>query len=197
MPRHGDAQRVSPRHFSPTVVTTAAAFFFSRVSSRVVHSASVLHRRFLPRPSPPFPTFLPCRFEARRSWSLPLGKSRRASFNEKLISRVKVVDCFGEQDPSLPLASITRRLGLCRLFIQPLFPFSPFIYSIRFFLCERRAIRASSFFSAFPSCLFLIRLSLVSPRRFLPAFSRFYYRRLLRTAAPLYYSRRRSRSMLN
>lgn len=51
------------------------------------------------------PTFLPCRFETRRS--LPLGKSRRASFNEKLISRVKV-DCFGEQDlPFLFLALVS------------------------------------------------------------------------------------------
>jgi len=53
----------------------------------------LLHRFF-----PAVPTPLSCHFEARQSWSPPLGKSWRASFNEKLISRVKSSTASEEQD---------------------------------------------------------------------------------------------------
>lgn len=78
---------------------------------------------------PAVPTPLSCRFEARQSWSPPLGESWRASFNEKLISRVKSSTASGEQDLFffLLVPGIARRLGLCCIFIQRPFPSSPLV----------------------------------------------------------------------
>lgn len=121
VPRHGDAQRVSPRHFSPAAVA-ATAFFFTP-SPSAVRFAGVLLRRFFSA----VVTLLSCRFEARQSWSPPLGESWRASFNEKLISRVKSSTVSEERDLFFLLALVLRRLGFCCIFIQPLFPFSPLI----------------------------------------------------------------------
>lgn len=115
--RHGDAQRVSPRHFSPAVAATA---FFFAPSPHTVRFAGILLRRFFPA----IPTLLSCRFEARQSWSPPLGESWRASFNEKLISRVKSLTASEERDlffflvlvlPVLDFAASLFSLPLCFL----------------------------------------------------------------------------------
>lgn len=83
---------------------------------------------FLPRRSD---SSLSCRFEARQSWSPPLRESWRASFNEKLISRVKSSTASGEQDLFffffLLVPGIARRPGLCCVFIQRPFPSSPLV----------------------------------------------------------------------
>lgn len=177
VPRHGDAQRVSPRHFSPAVAATA---FFFTPSPHTVRFADMLLRRFFPA----IPTPLSCRFEARQSWSPPLGESWRASFNEKLISRVKSLT-----------ASEERALFFFALVLPAVLDFAASLFSLPFRFLPLSSASVSSFVNdarfaphpffppPFPIRLLLTR-RLVSPRCFLPMFSRFYHRCFLRTAAP-------------
>lgn len=192
-PRHGDAQRVSPRHFSPATAAATAAVFFFTSSPPAIPPAC-----FSPVPPPPLSPAIPFRlFFVAPSRSLP-SFSRRASFNEKLISRVSRRLSASESRiffllpllllllPRLPSRTLPRPYSA-----SP-FPLSPFIRRVRF-VCGRRAIRASSF------------LSPTLPPRALSILSALASSVLLAFLLPLppthgcalHYSCRRSRSMLN
>lgn len=117
VPRHGDAQRVSPRHFSPAVVATA--FFFT--PSPLVRFAGVLLHRFFPAVPTPLS-------KQGSLGSPPLGESWRASFNEKLISRVKSRRLLLESRISSSFSSCwycPPSWTLLRLYSASLFVFSP------------------------------------------------------------------------
>lgn len=193
VPRHGDAQpRGSPLFFR----RSSSALLFHFVSTRAAPSRQRVSLPFSPsRLPPPSPRFhrpvCPLPFETREaiSWSLLLGESRRASFNEKLISRAsrRVASesrIFFSSSflRALPLPAVSDFAASLFSFLCCFLPVSV-VRRVRFFFCERRANRAFFFFfSLFPRLEFARRLLSTFSSSVLPG--RFYRRCRLRTAAP-------------